>query len=181
MGIFITQDETDQRLLLNYTHDALTAMGATLEEVMKALKRMEDTDAELPRSLSANFFKTAVMTLRAKNKQRQQEANETRETTEEEKREGVQLFYEKYIIGGNTWHHYSAGCAWIARYLGLDVKPFMEKAKATVAAQLRDEGMAKGLRAFVADIEPDKITAEAQRMAVKAHFRERYDREQCKS
>jgi len=177
MGIYLTNDETDIRLLVNYTFDALTAIGATALELMKALERVELTQAELPRNLSASFFKNAVLTLRAKTKERQQQEEETRETSEADKMSYVEIYYNHYKVGGATWAHWSAGSAWIARFLKLDLEPFMEKARAKVSSDTRDESLAKGLRTMVANVEPNKVEAEAGRMAVQAYFRERFDKE----
>lgn len=177
MGIYLTQDDTDARLLLDYTHAAMLGLEATSEELKKALERVENTSVELPRSLSASFFKNAVLNLRSKTKENHQNREATRETTDEERREGVELYYQNYKTGGATWQHWSAGSAWIARYLQLDIEPFMEKAQRNVCQEVKDDGVAKGLRAFLENIGPNKIQNEAERMAVQAHFRKRLDAE----
>lgn len=180
MGIYMTNDEHDGRLLINYTFDALKGIGTTYAEAMKALELYQNGVNELPRNLSANFFKNTVLSMRSKNKDKIQEHEATRETTEEERKEGVELYYTNYKIGGATWQLWYAGSAWIARYLQLDIEPFRVRAAAKIKQDTVEDGIAKGLRTFVANIEPSKVENEAERMAVQAYFRNRYDKEQCK-
>jgi hypothetical protein len=177
MGIYVTQDQTDLRLLVNYTFDALQAMGATKDEGMAALAVIQNTKADLPRNLSAHFFSTAIGNMRAKARAKHQTEQAERETTNEEKDQYVEEYYNAYKIGGATWQHWSAGSAWIARHLELDIDPFMNRAAAKVKQDVTDDGLAKGLRTFVANLEPNKVQSEAGRMAVQAHFRQRYDKE----
>jgi hypothetical protein len=177
MGVYMTQNDTDASLLVNYTFDALRGMGATKEEGMKALQIIQNTKADLPRILSANFFAGAISTMRAKQRANQQTEEAQRETTPEEKDEFVKEYYEHYKIGGATWAHWSAGSAWIARHLELDIEPFMSPSEAKVKRDTADDNIARGLRALVASIEPNKVIGTAQRMAVQAHFRQMYDKE----
>jgi len=174
-GLYVTSDSIEKKELCTICHDMLEGIKAEHQECRAAIDWYFSQPFEKPKAINGNLIKFIVLKKRQLDFKPKKQDDRPRESTQEELEEGLAWFYEQYVIGGATWSHARAGCAWISKHLSLDTEPFIARATQRVMTDQVDQRRAIGLVALVGQKAAHSAVAdEAARIAVTQHFKEKY-------
>lgn len=178
-GIWASPNVEDRRIVFEGAYGGLKRLGATGEDVEKALDelfRKWDTTENKPRALHSMYLVSLVRGYMTRQKLNSKEPErESRSVTGKEFKDFLDYCKAAYLSGGRKWAIVRAGCGWMVDRLNLDYSQYMDKAAQRTLNEKREEAIGLGLILDQISIaaDQDRVTAEAKRMAMQEYFKQK--------